>query len=290
MKLPTLHRVLGKFDLRVGLGHVSDQWPALLDAAEVQLPADFPNNGWCVAALQAAYSALTHTSTLREALVAAVRAGNDTDTVAAIAGSLAGAVYGGSAVPFDWQRRLHGWPGLRAQGLVSLAVLAIHDGQCDSEGWPVIEELGSYARASTRVYQHPDDEGVLLAAVGALKPGVADAVVSLCRLGTSQYPLAGIAPEDHIVIRLIDKEDANLDPVAVIGDAALAVKTLRSEGKTVLIHCVHAHCRTPLVGAAYGALITDGDIGAALDRVVHVLPSASPRPSLQDALLTEWAR
>jgi ADP-ribosyl-[dinitrogen reductase] hydrolase len=50
-----------------------------------------------------------------------VRGGNDTDTVAAIAGGLLGAVYGASAVPADWRRLLHGWPGLATRYLVALA-------------------------------------------------------------------------------------------------------------------------------------------------------------------------
>ena len=41
---------------------------------------------------------------LRLALDAAVRGGDDTDTVAAIAGGLLGAVYGASAVPAEWRR------------------------------------------------------------------------------------------------------------------------------------------------------------------------------------------
>ena len=58
---------------------------------------------------------------LRLALDAAVRGGYDTDTVAAIAGGLLGAVYGASAVPAEWRRVLHGWPGLATRGLVALA-------------------------------------------------------------------------------------------------------------------------------------------------------------------------
>ena len=57
---------------------------------------------------------------LRLALDAAVRGGYDTDTVAAIAGGLLGAVYGASAVPAEWRRVLHGWPGLATRGLVAL--------------------------------------------------------------------------------------------------------------------------------------------------------------------------
>jgi len=103
---------------------------------------------------------------------------------------------------------------------------------------------------------HPDDPGVLLGAVGALQPGVADAVVSLCRLGTTQVPLDGVAPEDHLEVWLVDADDANNDLPFVLQDAADAIRQLRSEGKTVLLHCVHAHTRTPVVAALYGTLRT----------------------------------
>ena len=57
--------------------------------------------------------------------------GDDTDTVAAIAGSLAGAVHGASAVPPAWRELVHGWPfgtdGRARTGddLVRLAELAV---------------------------------------------------------------------------------------------------------------------------------------------------------------------
>ena len=70
---------------------------------------------------------------------ARVRGGGDTDTVAAIAGSLAGAVHGGSAVPLGWKRRLHGWPGIDANDLTRLACLAVRHGRTDDEGWPLVE-------------------------------------------------------------------------------------------------------------------------------------------------------
>ena len=56
-------------------------------------------------------------------------------------------------------------------------------------------------------------------------------------------------------------------------DAALAVRALRAEGKSVLLHCVHAQTRTPVVPAAYGAPVTGTSELEALRRVQQVLPS-----------------
>lgn len=103
------------------------RWSALIDEALAPgaHPRDFAaENGWVVRALQAALSAVAGASSLIDALERAVRGGNDTDTVAAIAGSLAGAVYGANAVPLHWRRMLHGWPGLDGDALVTLATRA----------------------------------------------------------------------------------------------------------------------------------------------------------------------
>jgi len=145
----------GQLDVRVGLPHVDTRWTGLLDAAEAAEPSSFANNGWVVAALQAAWSAVHDTTTLPDALIAAVRAGNDTDTVAAIAGALAGARHGGSAVPFAWRRRLHGWPGLRARDLTRLAILTAGGGSPGHDGWPSCERLTSYAGASAMQVRAP---------------------------------------------------------------------------------------------------------------------------------------
>jgi len=124
---------------------------------------------------------------------------------------------------------------------------------------------------------------VLLGAVGALRPGIADAVVSLCRLGATQAPLTGVTPQDHLEVWLVDDEDANNNLPLILRDTAFAVQQLRNEGKTVLLHCVHAHTRTPVVAAAYGALLTGGSGRKALQRVLAVLP-ATPRPSIAAGL------
>ena len=271
----------GALDVRVGLPHVdATYWSPLLDEAESVEPSHYAaGNGWVVAALLGAWSAISRTRGLVPGLHAAVSGGGDTDTVAAIAGQLLGATYGASAVPARYRRRLHGWPGMRVRDLHRLAFLTVSGGRPDRQGWPGAASLPSYASAETTVVAHPDDPGVLLGAVGAVRPGVADAVVSLCRMGSDPAPLEGVAPEDHVELWLVDEDDANNDLPGQLLDAAQAVRELRDEGKTVLLHCVHAHSRTPTVAAVYGAMVTGSTPREALDRVVAVLPSAAPRAS-----------
>ncbi|MBO0898946.1 ADP-ribosylglycohydrolase family protein [Cellulomonas sp. zg-ZUI199] len=105
-----------------------DRWAALIAEAEASQPADFDKNGWVVQALQGAWSAIHHGTGLVDVLERAVRGGRDTDTVAAIAGALAGAAHGAGAVPDAWREKLHGWPGLDADGLADLAVRAVGHG------------------------------------------------------------------------------------------------------------------------------------------------------------------
>jgi ADP-ribosyl-[dinitrogen reductase] hydrolase len=112
------------------------RWERALVDAEEGPPARWTPNGYTVTALQAAYAAVVHTPVdpeapsrhLVAALETAVRVGDDTDTVAAIAGALLGARWGASAVPGHWRRMLHGWPGLDAAGLARLALLTASGG------------------------------------------------------------------------------------------------------------------------------------------------------------------
>lgn len=78
---------------------------AAVDAAESAPPADmYEDMGHVTLALQNAFFQLLHAESLEEALVSTVGMGGDTDTTAAIAGALLGAVMGREAVPARWQR------------------------------------------------------------------------------------------------------------------------------------------------------------------------------------------
>jgi ADP-ribosylglycohydrolase/protein-tyrosine phosphatase len=287
------HAILtGLLDARIGLQHIDiehrDLWASRLDVAEASNPSNFTNNEWVVEALQGAWSAITTTPVpqddpatgvfrvdhLRLALDAAVRGGGDTDTVSAIAGGLLGAAYGASAVPAEWRRALHGWPGMRTRDLVALATRIVKE-----------DKSFSYDLFGMAPVRHPHDDGVWLGDITALRelpPGV-DAVVSLCRVNDGDLPV-GI---QQIDVRLIDRvepdENPNLD--FVLTDTLRLIEQLRGEGRTVLLHCVACQSRTPTVAALYGARRNSITIDEALSDIVEVLPQAWPNDEFRQALL-----
>ncbi|RJS47420.1 ADP-ribosylglycohydrolase family protein [Nocardioides cavernaquae] len=102
-----------------------EQWRAWLSEAVSRPPSTFTPNGWTVSALQAAASVIAHSpeeeGQFQRGLHAAVRIGNDTDTVAAITGALLGARWGVGRIPKDWIELIHGWPSMGGEGLAALA-------------------------------------------------------------------------------------------------------------------------------------------------------------------------
>lgn len=75
-----------------------------LHAARESAPVcDAQSKGWVRIALQNAFHELLHAPSLEEGVVRSVRRGGDTDTNAAIAGALLGAVHGRESVPAHWR-------------------------------------------------------------------------------------------------------------------------------------------------------------------------------------------
>jgi ADP-ribosyl-[dinitrogen reductase] hydrolase len=281
----------GLLDAWIGLHHIDidrrDLWASRLEVAEASQPSDFKNNGWVVEALQAAWSAIATTPIpqddpaagvfrvdhLRQALDTAVRGGNDTDTVAAIAGGLLGGAYGASAVPGEWRGVLHGWPGMRTRDLIALVTRIVE-----------ADKPFSYDIDSLAAVRHPHDDGVWLGNVTTLRtlpPGV-DAVVSLCRVNDDDLPV-GV---EQIDVRLIDIVDPDANPNLdfVLTDTVRLIEQLRNERRTVLVHCVAAQSRTPTVAALYGARKHGISGKAALREVASVLSCAYPNSDFRRAL------
>ncbi|MEV6055219.1 ADP-ribosylglycohydrolase family protein [Streptomyces sp. NPDC052107] len=296
----------GTFDgVRAGLDLLpaerQEVWARRLDEAEAHAPHHFSHNGWVVHALQAAWSAITRTPVpelrpaernfpaqhMRRALEAAVRAGTDTDTVAAIAGALLGARWGCSGIPLKWQQAVHGWPALTGTDLVRLAVLTARGGHDDGSGWPSVARM-PLPPVPPFAIPHPHDPGVVLgnlALAQGAEPFDVDAVISLCRMGTDPIlPGAGV---EHARVWLVDREGENANLHYVVDQAAREVLRLRRAGKRVLLHCAAGQSRTPAVAAVYSHLATGLDPKTALADLRQVLVGGwqlPAHPELHDAV------
>jgi ADP-ribosyl-[dinitrogen reductase] hydrolase len=103
------------------------------------------SSGYVAHTLEAALWAVSQASSFEEALILAVNLGDDADTVGAVTGQLAGALWGASAIPSRWLERL-AWKdrldataqallqrGATARGLP--AFLRPHDGAADAPDW-----------------------------------------------------------------------------------------------------------------------------------------------------------
>jgi ADP-ribosylglycohydrolase len=307
----------GRFDIRTAIDRAVDEdrralWHARIDEAEAAGEVHrIANNGWVVAALQAAWICVVNSETLEETIEWGTRAGNDTDTVAAIAGALAGARWGVSAIPARWRRFLNGWPYVRAhkviahrdntgplqtifdgdegvgpmrvRDLIALAMSAVEGAAPTAgRGWPLAKDMGG--RESKWVQLQFDLDVILGAEGDAQELEDCDAVVSLSRVG---YNFVG--GQEHIEFWLIDSTSGEANPNLdfVLRDAAKTIADLRAEGKKVFVHCVAAHNRTPSVGALYSALYCNVDVDEAI-RVVdeQCKTSYGSNPFLRDAVRT----
>lgn len=287
----------GRLDIREAIDRavMADRralWHGRIDEAEAAGEVHrISNNGWAVAALQAAWIAVSNAETLEEAIEWGTRAGNDTDTVAAIAGSLAGAYWGASAIPARWRRFLNGWPyvpaheliahgdntaptatplsgtegvgPMRHRDLVALATAAANGGApVAGNGWPLVADMRGHVKLRKELKFDPQ---VIIGAEGDVDNiGDCDVVISLSRVG---YGFAG--DREHIEFRLIDSKYPEDNPHLefVLRDIAKTIAELRAEDKKVFLHCVAAHNRTPSVAALYSALYCDVDVDEAIAAV-----------------------
>jgi ADP-ribosyl-[dinitrogen reductase] hydrolase len=184
--------------------------------------------------------ALRRGTSFAEVLRLVIDLGGDTDTVAAVAGGLAGAVYGMGGIPMRWSSVVHGRvPGhgrqvWRLADLQQLAA-ALDGGAQQSYDPGVIPRIG------------PQEvlPGIWAGNLDGARYSEADfAVISLCRLGKpfphALHRMAYIADNDH---------NADLD--VMLADVLDDMAALRAEGHRVLVHCHGGASRTGLVLRAW---------------------------------------
>jgi ADP-ribosyl-[dinitrogen reductase] hydrolase len=166
--------------------------------------------------------------------------GGDTDTMAAVAGGLAGAVYGIAGIPMRWTSALHGQVPGSGDRLWQLADLHHLAAALDGSAAPPYE-----APETRRLEPREVAEGIWAADLDGARHSPTDfAVVSLCRTGTRF---------EHDVQRFayLTDDDENSELDAVLSDVLDDIEALRSDGRRVLVHCFAGQSRTGLVLRAW---------------------------------------
>ena len=95
---PEIHHLARLFDRIAGLSKYNSTLPVLI--------SEIKSDGYVIHSLEAAIWCLLTTDSYSSCVLRAVNLGEDTDTVAAIAGGLAGALYGYAAIPQGWREAL----------------------------------------------------------------------------------------------------------------------------------------------------------------------------------------
>ncbi|MGY1669442.1 ADP-ribosylglycohydrolase family protein [Geodermatophilus sp. SYSU D00710] len=206
------------------------------------------SNGAVWPTLGQALWALRHGKDFAEVMRLVIDLGGDTDTVACVAGGLAGAVYGITGIPARWATVVHGTvPGhgdrvWRPAGLQELAAAL--------DGGPLV----TFDPGPTQRLGPTEVEAGLWAADldGARYADEDFAVVSLCRLGE---------PFPHKVNRMVHLTDDDQNPGldGLLDDVLGDMVALREEGHRVLVHCHGGASRTGFILRAW--LIRENGMG-----------------------------
>ncbi|MEP7114800.1 MAG: ADP-ribosylglycohydrolase family protein [Ilumatobacteraceae bacterium] len=201
-----------------------------------------PGNGSAMGALAQAVWALRRFDTFEQVVIAVIDLGRDTDSVAAVAGALAGAKFGIQSIPSRWVTYLSGQVTdtdgkVRHYDHLALQQLALSlvghpsfngvDDEPAMEPREVMPGLWASNRAGARTV--PDDW----------------AVVSLCRIDQAmRHPIRREA-------YLIDRDGGHNPALAMVVDDVLdSIDAFLAEGRHVVVHCHGGRSRTGLVLAA----------------------------------------
>ena len=200
------------------------------------------HNGTVWGCLADAVWAVRGATSFEDAVVRAVNLGDDADTVASVAGAIAGAKFTEQAIPGRWLAYVHG-------------KLTMPNGKTEVVR---VEELENIARALAG----------LTAPSPKLEPGLGPIEVHP-RLFAANRSAAQDCPKDWAILSLcrteknfvdyevrrqwylIDNSSGNPNLAAVVDDVVRSIDSLLSDGKTVLVHCEGGRSRTCLALKAW---------------------------------------
>lgn len=199
-----------------------------------------PGNGsvWgCLA--QAVWAVRNHRS-YEAAVIAAIDLGGDTDTVATVAGALAGSIQGVQAVPARWATALNGrLPGGRTLDLDDVTRLAR---RLMGKPWNG-RSADEPAAGPTEVAPGLHAANIL----GAVSTPSDWAVISMC---ATEDLFDGRVARRQIYLK-DEPGEANLSLMHPVRDIVDSIDAFLAEGKQVVVHCHGGHSRTGLALRAW---------------------------------------
>jgi ADP-ribosyl-[dinitrogen reductase] hydrolase len=242
------------------LQHLPDeqaiQFGTLLDPDN---DVDVPGNGSVWGCLVDAVAAVRDASSFEDAMRRACDVGDDVDTVACVAGAIAGARWGIQAIPSRWLTYVHGIAGGRTYRNLDLQSMAARllggsSGAmvADQVIKPVVEvRPGLFATNLLGALTVPNDH----------------AVISLCRVDERFH---GRVHRREVF--LIDQHDANDALAAVVDDVVAEIDAFRAAGVPVVVHCWAGESRTSFVLRAWLMADEGLDAEAAAAQIAEVWP------------------
>ncbi|MFZ9628619.1 MAG: ADP-ribosylglycohydrolase family protein, partial [Ilumatobacteraceae bacterium] len=213
-------------------------------------PGD-PSNGSVWTCLAQAVWALRHHGSFHDVVTAAIDLGGDTDTVACVAGALAGATFGVQNIPSRWLTYVHGTvdtpEGTEQYDLTRLQNLA----RILSGRTPKRNTEREHPAPPLNLVHHGIELDVhasdLQGAIDATTADPSFAVYSLCAVDDwlAHVPMR----RSHYIID--EPYDCNDDLFSVVHDAVETVEAWRTYGQRVIVHCHGGRSRTTLVLRAW---------------------------------------
>ncbi len=258
-----------------------DQWPSphaeryrSMLLSDVPLD-DEPSNGTVWTCFAEAVRVLRRSSSFEEAIRDVLDTAGDVDTVACVAGGLAGATFGVQGIPSRWVSGVHG-------------------------------------RVEGRIYRNRDLQRLALRLIGHTVPGLAEDLPALgpteIRPGVFASNILGAltAPPDAAILSLcrvdgrfddrryrrefflIDQPDANPGLDAVLTDAVAEIDAFRTAGIPVVVHCHAGESRTGFVLRAWLMANEQIDANEATARLRTVWPHVKQHNPDFDAALARF--
>lgn len=203
------------------------------------------SNGKAITCLAQAVWSIHETNTFEDAIAKAINIGGDTDTVGAVTGAIAGALYGVDSIPARWITRMNGEIPGTEYGHMDYDELNyfVHDAilGVDSDDLTRMEKVAEPQRL---------DSGVELYAANL--PGVVASsddtfhLISLCRTGglTRRF-------NNRRNFFIIDTPGANPHLRQTVVEAIDTIDAWLDAGKKVVVHCHAGRSRTGFILKAW---------------------------------------